>query len=156
MVSAAGARDLAALVGAETLAGRWGDAVRQAQEDRDAIARARGQRDPRTTLDVPDLLPTADELLERVISLAPTLHGLDGALAPAALQLLEERIKRAGAGGEGGGGGEANARTLAMLEHQRTTLREFEQRRDALARKMEKALLALARLRYEAKRLRGL
>jgi hypothetical protein len=119
MVSAAGARDLAALVGAETLAGRWGDAVRQAQEDRDAIARARGQRDPRTTLDVPDLLPTAEELLERVISLAPTLHGLDGALAPAALQLLEER-------------------------------------RDALARKMEKALLALARLRYEAKRLRGL
>jgi hypothetical protein len=152
MVSAAGARDLAALVGAETLAGRWGDAVRQAQEDRDAIAHARGQRDPRTTLDVPDLLPTAEELLERVISLAPTLHGLDGALAPAALQLLEERISRAGADG----GGEASARTLAMLEHQRTTLREFEERRDALARKMEKALLALARLRYEAKRLRGL
>ena len=152
MVAAAGARDLAALVGAETLAGRWGDAVRQAQEDRDAIARARCQRDPRTTLDVPDLLPTAEELLERVISLAPTLHGLDGALSPAALQLLEERISRAGADG----GGEANARTLAMLEHQRTTLREFEERRDALARKMEKALLALARLRYEAKRLRGL
>lgn len=151
MVSAAGARDLAALVGAETLAGRWGDAVRQAQEDRDAIARARGQRDPRTTLDVPDLLPTAEELLERVISLAPTLHGLDGALAPAALQLLEERISRAGADG-----GEASARARAMLEHQRTTLREFAERRDALARKMEKALLALARLRYEAKRLRGL
>jgi hypothetical protein len=152
MVSAAGARDLAALVGAETLAGRWGDAVRQAQEDRDAIARARGQRDPRTTLDVPDLLPTAEELLDRVISLAPTLHGLDGALAPAALQLLEERISRAA----GDGGGETSARTLAMLEHQRTTLREFAERRDTLAKKMEKALLALARLRYEAKRLRGL
>ena len=151
-MAAAGARDLAALVGAETLAGRWGDAVRQAQEDRDAIARARGQRDPRTTLDVPDLLPTAEELLDRVISLAPTLHGLDGALAPAALQLLEERIGRAG----GDGASEANARTLAMLEHQRATLREFEARRDALAKKMEKALLALARLRYEAKRLRGL
>jgi len=151
-VAAAGARDLAALVGAETLAGRWGSSVRQAQEDRDAIARARGQRDPRTTLDVPDLLPTADELLDRVISLAPTLHGLDGALAPAALQLLEERIARA----SGDGASEASARTLAMLEHQRATLREFEARRDALARKMEKALLALARLRYEAKRLRGL
>ena len=151
MVSAAGARDLAALVGAETLAGRWGDAVRQAQEDRDAIARARGQRDPRTTLDVPDLLPTAEELLDRVISLAPTLHGLDGALDPAALRLLEERIARAA-----GDGGEASERTRTMLEHQRTTLREFEQRRELLAKKMEKALLALARLRYEAKRLRGL
>lgn len=151
MVPAAGARDLAALVGAETLAGRWGDAVRQAQDDRDAIAIARGQRDPLTTIDTPDLLPTAEELLDRVISLAPTLHGLDGALAPAALQLLDERIARA----TDDSSSEASARSLAMLEHQRTTLRELESRRDQLARKMEKALLALARLRYEAKRLRG-
>jgi hypothetical protein len=151
MVSAAGARDLAALVGAETLAGRWGNSVRQAQEDRDAIAVARGQRDPRTVLDVPDLLPTADELLERVVSLAPTLHGLDSALAPGALQLLDERIARASRDADG----EARSQSLAMLEHQRTTLRELESRRDLLARKMEKALLALARLRYEAKRLRG-
>jgi hypothetical protein len=42
-----------------------------------------------------------------------------------------------------------------MLEHQRSTLTELESRRDLLSRKMEKALLALARLRYEAKRLRG-
>ena len=151
MVGAAGARDLAALVGADTLAGRWGDAVRQAQEDRDAIALARGQRDPRTTLDVPDLLPTAEELLERVISLAPTLHGLDSALTPGAVQLLDERISRAASDP----GSEASAHSLAMLEHQRTTLNELESRRDQLARKMEKALLALARLRYEAKRLRG-
>ncbi len=149
---AAGARDLAALVGADTLAGRWGNAVRQAQEDRDAIAVARGQRDPRTTLDVPDLLPTAEELLDRVISLAPTLHGLDSALTPGATQALDERIARA----TGAGASEASARSLAMLEHQRATLRELEARRDTLARKMEKALLALARLRYEAKRLRGL
>jgi hypothetical protein len=151
MAPAAGARDLAALVGAETLAGRWGDAVRKAQDDRDAIAVARGQRDPRTTLDTPDLLPTADELLERVIALAPTLHGLDGALAPGALQLLDERIAPAAGNGES----ESAARSRAMLEHQRATLRELESRRDQLARKMEKALLALARLRYEAKRLRG-
>jgi hypothetical protein len=147
---AAGARDLAALVGSETLAGRWGDAVKKAQDDRDAIAIARGQRDPRTTLDTPDLLPTADELLERVIALAPTLHGLDGALAPDALRLLDERIARAT-----GSGGEVEARSLAMLEHQRATLRELDTRRELLVRKMEKALLALARLRYEAKRLRG-
>ena len=150
-MAAAGARDLAALVGAETLAGRWGDAVRQAQADRDAIAAARGQRDPRTTLDVPDLLPTAEELVDGVVSLAPTLHALDAALTPAALQLLDERIARA----TGDAANEASARSLAMLLHQRATLREIETRRDQLARKMEKALLALARLRYEAKRLRG-
>jgi non-ribosomal peptide synthetase component F len=151
MVSAAGARDLAALVGADTLAGRWGDTVRQAQEDRDAIAVARGQRDPRTTLAVPDLLPIAEELFDRVISLAPTLHGLDRALAPATLQTLDDQITRAA----GDSANEASVRSLAILEHQRTTLRELETRRDLLARKMEKALLALARLRYEAKRLRG-
>ena len=151
MAPAAGPRDLAALVGAATMAGRWGDAVRQAQADRDAIAVARGQRDPMTTLDVPDLLPTAEELLEGVISLAPTLHGLDTALTPGALQLLDERITRAASDPAS----EASARSLALLEHQRTTLRELESRRDQLARKMEKALLALARLRYEAKRLRG-
>ena len=151
MARAAGSRDLAALVGAETMAGRWGEAVRQAHEDRDAIATARGQRDPRTTLDVPDLLPTADELVERVVALAPTLHGLDAALAPAAVQLLDERITIAA----GDPTNEASARSLAMLEHQRTTLRDLENRRDQLARKVEKALLALARLRYQAKRLRG-
>ena len=151
MAPAAGARDLAALVGAEALAGRWGAAVRQAQDDRDAIAVARGQRDPRTTLDTPDLLPTAEELFERVISLAPTLHAIDAALAPAALELLDERIARA----TGAAASDARARSLAMLEHQRTTLRDLESRRDQLARKMQKALLALARLRYEAKRLRG-
>ena len=151
MVPAAGPRDLAALVGAATMAGRWGEAVRQAQADRDAIALARGQRDPRTTLDVPDLLPTADELLEGVISLAPTLHALDSALEPGAVQLLDERIARAASDT----GSEASVRSLAMLEHQRTTLNELQSRRDLLARKMEKALLALARLRYEAKRLRG-
>jgi len=150
-VAAAGARDLAALVGAEILAGRWGDAVRKAQDDRDAIAVARGQRDPRTTLDTPDLLPTAEELLERVIALAPTLHGLDAALTPGAVQALDERIARVAGDTDSEGG----ARSLAMLEHQRTTLRELESRRDQLARKMEKALLALARLRYQAKRLRG-
>ena len=150
-VPAAGARDLAALVGADTLAGRWGEAVKKAQDDRDAIAVARGQRDPRTTLDTPDLLPTADELLERVISLAPTLHGLDAALAPDALRQLDERIARC----SGDRADEAAARTRAMLEHQRSTLRELDARRELLARKMEKALLALARLRYEAKRLRG-
>jgi hypothetical protein len=149
-VPAAGARDLAALVGAETLAGRWGESVRKAQDDRDAIAVARGQRDPRTTLDAPDLLPTADELLERVIALAPTLHGLDAALSGDALRLVDERIARAGTERT-----ETEARSLAMLEHQRATLRELDSRRDVLARKMEKALLALARLRYEAKRLRG-
>ena len=149
-VSAAGARDLAALVGTDTLAGRWGESVRKAQDDRDAIAVARGQRDPRTTLDTPDLLPTAEELLERVIALAPTLHGLDTALSGDALRLLDERIARAGSERS-----EIEARSLAMLEHQRTTLRELDSRRELLARKMEKALLALARLRYEAKRLRG-
>ena len=151
MVPAAGARDLAALVGAEAMAGRWGDAVRQGQADRDAIAAARDQRDPGTTLDVPDLLPTAEELLDRVVSLAPTLHGLDAALTPGALQLLDERIARA----TGDPGSDASVRSLGMLEHQRATLRELDTRRDQLAKKMEKALLALARLRYEAKRLRG-
>ena len=86
-----------------------------------------------------------------MISLAPTLHGLDAALTPGAIQLLDERITRAA----GDPGSETSVRTLAMLEHQRTTLLELESRRDLLARKMEKALLALARLRYEAKRLRG-
>jgi hypothetical protein len=151
MTGPAGARDLAATVGAETLAGRWGPAVRQAQADRDAIASLRGARDPRTTLDVPDLLPTAEELLERVLALAPTLHHLDTALAPRMVAIVEQRIAAAHAEPPS----ERRERQIELLERQRTTLRELDERRAVLSRKIDSALLALARLRYEAKRLRG-
>jgi hypothetical protein len=147
----AGARDLAAAVGAETLAGRWGDAVREAQADRDVVAAAQGLRAPGTLLEVPDLLPTANELLDRVLALAPTLHHLDTALEPRGITILEQRIAAARAEPEG----ERRTRQLEMLERQRATLRELEERRTVLARKLESARLALARLRYEAKRLRG-
>lgn len=151
MTGGAGARDVAASVGADILAGRWGDAVRQAKADRDVVAALRGSRDPLTTLDVPDLLPTADELLERVVSLATTLHQLDGALAPRMVAVVDQRIAAARAEPES----EARDRRLALLEHQRATLRELDERRATLVKKIEAALLALARLRYEAKRLRG-
>lgn len=151
MTGGAGGRDLTAAVEADTLAGRWGSAIRQAQSDRDAVASLRRSRDPFTTLDVPDLLPTADELLARVVSLAGTLHQLDGALAPRTTAIIEQRIAAASVEPAS----EARDRRLALLEHQRSTLRELEERRATLGRKIEAALLALARLRYEAKRLRG-
>ena len=151
MTGPVGARNLAATVGADTLAGRWGDAVRQALADRDVVAAARAARAPGTLLDVPDLLPTAEELLERVISIAPTLHQLDGALSPRTLAVVEQRIAAANAEPPG----ERRTRQLELLERQRATLRELEERRTVLSRKIDSALLALARLRYEAKRLRG-
>ncbi|NUQ21522.1 MAG: hypothetical protein HOQ09_11230 [Gemmatimonadaceae bacterium] len=151
MTGGAGGRDLTAAAGADTLAGRWGDAIRQAQADRDVVASLRRLRDPFTTLDVPDLLPTADELLERVVALATTLHQLDGALAPRTTAIIEQRIAAASVEPAS----EARDRRLALLEHQRSTLRELEERRATLVRKIDAALLALARLRYEAKRLRG-
>ena len=151
MTGGAGGRDLAATAGADTLGGHWGNAIRQAQADRDVVASLRGSRDPLTTLDVPDLLPTADELLERVVSLATTLHQLDGALSPRTTAIIEQRIAAANAEPSG----EARDRRLALLEHQRDTLRELTDRRATLVKKIDAALLALARLRYEAKRLRG-
>lgn len=150
-MTGAGARDLAATVGAETLAGRWGDAVRQAQADRDVVAAMHGTRDPLTTLSVPDLLPTAEELLERVLSLAPTLHHLDNALAPRMVAVVEQRLAAANAEPDS----DRRARQIELLERQRATLRELEGRRAVLMKKIDSALLALARLRYEAKRLRG-
>ncbi|NUO64026.1 MAG: hypothetical protein HOQ11_08330 [Gemmatimonadaceae bacterium] len=151
MTRGAGARDLAATVGADILAGRWGDALRQAQADRDVVAALRGSRDPLTTLDVPDLLPTADELLERVVALAPTLHQLDNALSPRMIAVVDQRIAAA----RDEPPSDARERRLALLEHQRVTIRDLDERRALLVKKVEAALLALARLRYEAKRLRG-
>ena len=151
MTGGGGGRELAATAGADTLAGHWGNAIRQAQADRDVVASLRRSHDPLITLDVPDLLPTADELLERVVALATTLHQLDSALSPRTTAIIEQRIAATSVEPPG----EARDRRLALLTHQHETLRELTERRATLAKKIDAALLALARLRYEAKRLRG-
>lgn len=142
-------QELLARLGADVLAGRWGAVVRQAAADRAAIADVLAAREAPAALR-PDLLAAVDELLLRVTELAPTLHELDAALAPGTIAALDRRLAANAAEGHG----EVRARLGAMLERQRASVAELEERRARLTRQIESATLAIARVRHETGRLR--
>jgi hypothetical protein len=147
MTARASEQELVARLGADVLAGRWGTAVRQAIADRAAIALNLAAHNAPAR---PDLLATVDELLTRVTELAPTLHQLDAALAPEMSAAIEQRL----AASTRERNDEARSRLTSMLERQRASLAELGERRARLVRQMDAATLAIARVRYETRRLR--
>jgi len=121
-------------------------AVRRATLDRAAIlgaVRKLGKSDRRM---LPDVLPTVNALVERIASLAPTLHRLDADLQPDSLQRLEDRI--AEVEGQASRTPEAE-RKLALLTRQRSSVLDLMQRRETLAGQLESAGLLLQNLKLD-------
>jgi serine/threonine-protein kinase len=146
----AGADDLAASLGSEVLEGPWGATARQAAADRAAIAGALQAVPPAVRASLPDVLPTVDELVRRVLVIVPTLHHLDAVLTPNAGIIAERRVAAAREEPES----PSRDRRIELLERQKTTLVELSQRRVVFARQLESAMLAISQLRFETLRLR--
>ena len=128
-----------------------GVAIRRAVEDRDAIvaiARSLSQEDREM---LPDLGPTANALVDRIVQLAKSIHDLQRDFDPRHLRELDARI------GEMRGEQDTpeGARRLALLQRQRTSLESLGQRRHTLARQMDNASLALGNLKLDLMRLRS-
>ena len=135
----------------EVLESAQGAAIRRASEDRAAILEivARLPKADRALL--PDVVPTVNALVERVASVAESMHRLDQSIDPRAIEDLDERIASTDSESESP---EAERR-LALLKRQRSTFAELSQRRATLARQIESAGLALGNLRLDLVKLRS-
>ena len=136
----------------EIIEGPHGPAIRRALESRDAISDMLRRMTPKEREMLPaDIGATVDALVERVTSVATTLHRLDRDASGGQLGSLDERVaalKRESPSPE-------RDRRLTMLERQRATLNDLLQRRAALLAQLESASLALDNLKLDLVRFRS-
>jgi serine/threonine protein kinase len=147
------ARDAAEeLVAREILEGPHGPAIRRAANSRAIIVDILHRMTPKEREMLPvDLETTVTALVDRVTSVATTLHRLDMDASGGQLGSLDQRIadlKRNGVSPD-------TERRITMLERQRATLRDLLERRAALLSQLESASLALENLKLDLVRFRS-
>jgi serine/threonine-protein kinase len=138
-------RQLEKVAPREVLDSPQGVAVRRAVEERSAILAIVRKLSKADRALLPDLEPTVNGLVERVVHLAQTIHRLDHSFDPHAIQELDTRIAEVESDSESPDG----QRRVALLRRQRSTLEELVQRRAALVRQLDSAGLALGNLRLD-------
>jgi len=141
----------ASLVGPDVLAGSHGAVVRRAAADRAQIRDIISKLSSVEREMLPDVGPTIDGLVERVGSLATTLHRLDADVSGTSLGALDERIVSAERDARNGD----NDRRLALLKRQRNTLHDLLERRRTLLDQLESASLTLQNLKLDLLKLRS-
>jgi hypothetical protein len=134
------------------LEGTHGAAVRRAVADRRSVRQLVGRLGEADRAMLPDVLPTADALVQRIASLAIALHHLDADAAPERLRALDERIAALEPAAVSSPDRE---RTLALLRRQRGMLEDLVQSRGRLADQLESATLLLQNLALDLLRLRS-
>ena len=137
----------------EILDGPHGAAVREAAESKAVIFDVLAKLSDADRQMLPDIKPTVDTLVERVRSLAQSLHQLDQDASSEAISKLEARIAKAR---EPGGSTAADgARRMELLERQLATLRDLAGRRVAVAEQLESASVVLQTMRLDLLKLRS-
>jgi serine/threonine-protein kinase len=136
----------------DVLAGPHGTVVRETFEARAQI-RSLLARLPETEKQLlPEILPTVEALTERVRTLAIALHALDTDASPESLVRLQARISEAEALPDGA---PERERRLELLTRQFATLTDLAERRTALARQQEHAVLVLTTMKLDLMKLRS-
>jgi len=139
-------KQLEKLVPREVLDGPRGAAVRRAVEERSAILDIVAALPKPDSALLPDVAPAVNALVDRVAHLAQMLHRLDqDVVEPGVIEELGRRIVEA----ERDSASPEGERRLALLRRQRGTLEELAERRVALARQMDNAVLAFGNLRLD-------
>ena len=141
-----------AMVTQDILDGAHGPAIRRATSSRQIIADLLNRMTAKEREMLPaDIEDTVKALVDRVASVAVTLHRLDSEASGANLGSLDDRletIKRDVQSPE-------TERRVALLERQRSTLRDLLERRSALLSQFESAGLALENLKLDLVRFRS-
>lgn len=152
MLAAAGRADAASsLAPPEVLDGPHGAAIRRAASDRAGIREAVNKLGKADREMIPDVLPTVDALVERVVSVAGALHRIDEDVRPGVLEDLDSRIGNARAQPES----RERDQRIELLERQRTTLADLASRRETLVAQLESASLMLQSMRVDLIALRS-
>jgi serine/threonine protein kinase len=145
------AQQLKKLAPQEVLESPLGVSIRRANEDRSAILEIVASLPKADRALIPDVVPTVHALVERVASVAQSMHRLEQSIDPRAIAELDARIAELETDTETS---EAQRR-LALLKRQRDTLKELLERRDTLSRQLDNAGLALGNLRLDLIKLRS-
>jgi serine/threonine-protein kinase len=135
----------------EVLDSPHGAAIRRAAEERAAIMNLIANLPKPDRAMLPDLEPTVNALVDRVAHLAQLLHRLEQSIDPRLSDELDTRIAAVASDADSPDG----ERRLALLKRQRATLDELARRRNALARQIDNAGLALGNLRLDLIKLRS-
>ena len=125
--------------------------IEQARRDRAAIVGMLERLPKSERKMLPEIGPTADQLLERATDLARTLSALERDIDTAAEDKIDVRIaaleqEQASADRE---------RRLGLLHRQRQTVHDLIARRGALESQLEACLLAMQNVRFDLLRLRS-
>ncbi|MEP7085854.1 MAG: protein kinase [Gemmatimonadota bacterium] len=144
--------EAAKLAPREVLAGAYGASVRRAVADRAAVlatvaSLAKADRDM-----LPDVVPTVTALVERVASVAQTLHHLDADCSPELVKEIEGRIAQVER--EPAEASDRDRR-LSLLKRQLVSMTELGSRRARLTGQLDSAGLALQNLKYDLLKLRS-
>ena len=139
------------LVSPEVLAGTHGAVVRRAAGDEAQIRSIISKLSQIERDMLPGITPTIKGLVDRVASLATTLHRLDADVSGSSLGALDERIGQA----ERDASREDGDRRLALLRRQRATLHDLLERRHTLLEQLESASLTLQNIKLDLLKLRS-
>jgi serine/threonine-protein kinase len=142
--------------GAVAAAGPHADKVRQAGVDRDEIVRLVGTLPDRERARVSDVVRSAGVLYDRIQSLAISLADVERNGGEGGVTALEAEIGRLEAMANPlDHGSEERVRRLAYLKRQRRGAKDMQERRDAIAAKLDTCSLALHQLKLDVLRLRA-
>jgi len=145
------AQRAAALAPPDVLAGPHGVDVRRAVEDQASIVEAIAKL-PKTDREmIPDVNPTVDSLVERVVALAVALHRIDDDVTPGTIARIDERIAAASAEPES----TEREKKLTLLRRQRSTLDDLLSRREGLLAQLDSASMMLQNIRLDLIALRN-
>jgi serine/threonine-protein kinase len=147
------AEEIARVAGDSVMRGRYGQLVRDAGDDRLTIRDASSRLSDADKSMVADAGPTADALFERIGAAATALERLENDMPNGAISELEHRIASVEA--EPAGAPDRDRR-LSLLQRQRASLEELDQRKATLKRQIENASMALRSLRIDMVKLRTL
>lgn len=137
----------------EVMEGPRGAPVIRACEDRLAILDVVETLNPDDRALIPDVAPTAESLVERIASLAQTVHRLDADATVENLARLDARISELKS--THGTVPPERERHRVLLERQRATVYDLVQRRDQLVSQLEHAAIVLGNMRLDLVKLRS-
>ncbi|HEY7860408.1 MAG TPA: protein kinase [Gemmatimonadaceae bacterium] len=140
------------LVPREVLAGNYGTNVRRAVADRAAVLATVNTLSKADRDLIPDVVPTVTALVERVASIAQTLHHLDADCSPSLITELQTRIEAVDREPAEAADRE---RRLSLLRRQLLSMQELSSRRTRLAGQLDSAGIALQNLKYDLLKLRS-
>lgn len=144
--------EAAKLVPREVLAGSYGASVRRAVADRAAVLATVNTLSKADRDLIPDVVPTVTALVERVASIAQTLHHLDADCSPLLITELQTRIEAVDREPAEAADRE---RRLSLLRRQLLSMQELSSRRTRLAGQLDSAGIALQNLKYDLLKLRS-